>query len=212
MMMTWMNNLFGIFSKKRRELTRLKEAFLLGNMSSKEYKEKVYILCPDTWSMIASPTDKELLDLNQKFNRNLISKEEYKNKLKTLDEELWEKLIDDEDEKIEYELEKKLKTGKISQEEYKKEILTLHKKPYIAILNIKYDEENGRYEFEFDWNDFFIEELRENDFNGTTENELIDDWYLAFSTMVASESDKVILTDPEDMRKVNKKKSKTEHF
>lgn len=200
-----------MFSKKKRDIHRLKESLLLGNISSKEYKDKVYLLCPDTWSTIASPTDKELLDLNQRFNKNLISKEEYKRKLKPLDEESWEKLLDD-DERFEYYLERRLKIGKISQEDYKKELLTYQKLPYIAILNIEYDEKNSQYAFEFDWNEYFIDELKENKFNGVTDNELVDDWFTAFSTMVASESGKVILTDPEDMRKVTKKKSKTEHF
>ena len=206
--MKTMMNLFK--SKKKRQLDDLKESFLLGKLSTKDYKEKVYMVDPEEWERIATPEDKELLQLNESYNHNLISTEEYKSRLKFLDIDRWITLLDDK-EKYKYNLETKLSSGKIRKEEYDKEILTLEGKPYIGITNIEFDPENG-IGMEFDWNDYFIEELKENGFTGNTDQDLINDWYNSFCAMVASQSDKVILTDPEDIRKVTKKKNKTEHF
>ena len=207
--MKWMMNLFK--SKNQKQLESLKESFLLGKLSAKEYKEKVYMIDPSEWDRIATPEDKEMLHINESYNCNLISKEEYKEKIKNLDKDKWILLLDD-DERYVYDLEVKLKEGKITQETYKKEILTIEKKPYISILNIEFDDEQSQYMFEFDWNEYFINELKDNGFKGVTDEDLVNEWFTAFSAMVASESDKVILTDPEDIRRVTKRKNKTEHF
>ena len=197
-------------SRKTRQLEDLKESFLLGKISTKDYKEKVYMIDSDEWDRISTPEDKELLQLNQSYNNNLINKEEYKSKLKYLDIEKWISLLDDREQYL-YNLETKLSSGKIGKGEYDKEILTLEGKPYIAITNIEFDPENG-IGMEFDWNEYFIEELKESGFKGNSDQDLVDDWFNSFSAMVASQSDKVILTDPEDIRRVTKKKNKTEHF
>lgn len=204
--------MFNIFkSKKTKQLEQLKEQFMLGNMNNKEYKARVYEISPDEWYKISTPEDKELRELNKKLNTNMISKEEYKSKIKHLDIETYIKILDDTERYV-YDLETKHENGKISDEEYDKEIKTLNGEPYIAIKKVEFDKETSQYMFEFDWNQHFIDELKDNGFDGDTDEAIMDEWFTTFCTMVAADSEKVIVTDPDDIRKVTKRKNATDHY
>jgi hypothetical protein len=59
-----------------------------------------------------------------------------------------------------------------------KEQATLNKEPYIAVLNTHVNPENIRTGFlELDWNDYFILQLKNNGYEGSTEEEIVDVWF-----------------------------------
>lgn len=198
-------------SKKQKEVEHLKFLLLSQHISYEEYKQKLYTIDKNLWLQSLSDKEKKLYDLNEKYNQNTINKEEYIKLIKDLDIDKWLSMVD-EYERTKYELEQKLNTGKITKNEFTKEIKTLDKEPYIHIINIDYNVKDGIHAIEFDWNDYFIDELKENGYTGKTDEDLIDQWFVALSTLVASESDSVIVTDPEDLRKIRKKDSKTEYY
>jgi len=198
-------------SKKEKEAEALKFLLLSEKITYEEYKSRLYDIDRDLWFQALTPTEKRLHDVNITYNQGMISKDEYLQRLKELDITKWLELVD-EITRTKHELHEKLNTGKISKSEFTKEIKTLNKEPYIHILNIDYNVKDGIHAIEFDWNDYFIQELKDNGYNGKTDEELIDQWFVALSTLVASESESVIVTDPEDLRKIRKKDKRTEYY
>jgi hypothetical protein len=112
----------------------------------------------------------------------------------------------------EFDLELQHKSNDITENEYYRELATLHKRPYVNITNIEMDSKGvGTHSIEFDWNEYFIRNLKENGFTGNTDEELVDKWFVTVSTAIASESEAVIVTDPEDFSKLSKS-GRTEHY
>jgi hypothetical protein len=59
-----------------------------------------------------------------------------------------------------------------------KEIATSKKEPYIAVLDTHVNKDNIRNGFfELDWNEYFVLQLREAGYKGTTEEEMVDQWF-----------------------------------
>jgi hypothetical protein len=204
--------MFGWFRpKKVKEAEKLKFLLLSEQITYEDYKSRLYDIDRDLWFQSLSSTEKKLHDINLSYNKGMLNKDEYLEKLKELDPKKWASMVDDV-ERTKYELTEQLNTGKLSKNEYEKEIKTLDKEPYIHILNIEYNVKDGIHAIEFDWNEYFIKELKENGYSGKTDEEIIDQWFVALSTLVASESDSVIVTDPEDLRKIRKKDKQTEYY
>lgn len=62
---------------------------------------------------------------------------------------------------------------------YDKAVATIKGEPYIAVVDSQYDadqEVNGFY-FEFDWNDKWIELLKENGYTGITDDQIVQRWF-----------------------------------
>lgn len=204
--------MFGWFKpKKVKEAENLKFQLLADKITYEEYKSKLFDIDHDLWYDALSMSEKRLHNINMKYNQGVINKDEYLSEIKVLDTKKWLSMVNDVD-RTKYELEDKLSTGKITKNEYEKEIKTLNKEPYIHIINVEYNVKDGIHAIEFDWNDYFIQELKDNGYTGNTDEELIDQWFVALSTLVASESESVIVTDPEDLRKIRKKDKQTEFY
>jgi hypothetical protein len=204
--------MFGLFkSKKVKEAEKLKFLLLTEKITNQEYKDGLLKIDMELWLQSLSPTEKRLHDCNVKYNNGLLNKDEYLNEIKNLDIQKWLSMVDD-DTRTKHELFTKMESGKITKNEYTKELKTLNKEPYIHILNIDYNVQDGVHAIEFDWNDYFIQELKENGYTGKTDEELIDQWFVALSTLVASESDSVIVTNPEDLHKMRKKDKQTDYY
>jgi hypothetical protein len=197
--------------KKVKEAEKLKFQLLSEQITIEQYKSRLYDIDRDLWLQSLSPNEKQLHDITITYNQGMMSKDEYLEKLKDLDIKKWLSMVDDL-ERTKYELHEKLSTGKLTKNEYEKEIKTLNKEPYIHILNIDYNVKDGVHAIEFDWNEYFIQELKDNGYVAKTDEEIIDQWFVALSTLVASESDSVIVTDPEDLRKIRKKDKQTEFY
>jgi len=59
-----------------------------------------------------------------------------------------------------------------------KEIATAKKEPYIAVLDTHVNKDNIRNGFfELDWNEYFVLQLKEAGYKGTTEEEMVDQWF-----------------------------------
>ncbi len=85
------------------------------------------------------------------------------------------------------ELAKKL--GQLSEFEYEKEKATLTDEPWVVVKDSKFEENDGKCGLmvELDWNDLFIEKLREEGYEGLDDVSLIKKWYAELCRVVALE-------------------------
>lgn len=78
-------------------------------------------------------------------------------------------------EKLQHDLDRKT----ITQDEYDKHCYTLEGKPWFAILHGDYDDDGtggGNIKFELDWNNEFVQTLRNYEWEGTDE-EVVNSWF-----------------------------------
>ena len=84
-------------------------------------------------------------------------------------------------------------TAKPKKPTNEKEIATANEEPYIKVLETKLNPDNPRNGFfELDWNQYFVEQLRTNGFRGSTDEEVVDQWFQELRRNIASEQE---LTD-----------------
>ena len=79
-----------------------------------------------------------------------------------------------------------LKWGKIKKKEYDRQIKNLEGEGWVDIINVIYDPKlAARASFELDYNDKFVEELREQGYPGATDEEVVSNWmdHLFFTSM-----------------------------
>jgi hypothetical protein len=70
-----------------------------------------------------------------------------------------------------------------------KERATALNEPYIAVLDTKVNKENVRNGFfELDWNDQFVVQLKEAGYTGTTQEEIVDQWFQELCRNVGAEA------------------------
>jgi hypothetical protein len=190
-------------SQKDKDLENLHKRYSDGLITKDEYKSLLHTLDEAAWYSMLSDKEKNTIMVNKAFNRGEITIEEYKEKIKDLDHDKWVSLLS-EPEKILYDLSQSLRNGEITSHEYEKQLKTHRKEAHISVLNVNYDDE-GAY-VEFDWNSYFIDELKESGYTGLTDEEIVDKWFSALCTTIAAESETVIVTNPDDLRKVRKNK------
>ena len=71
-----------------------------------------------------------------------------------------------------------------------KELATKNKQPWVAVLETHVNKENVRNGFfELDWNEYFVLQLREAGYNGSSEEEIVDKWFQELCRNVGAESD-----------------------
>lgn len=84
-----------------------------------------------------------------------------------------------------------------------KEIATEAKEPWVSVLNIEVDPENpGNGAFELDWNEFFINQLRNSGYSDSDENDMVDRWFQDVCRHVVMESyekDEAMVTRSSDL-------------
>jgi len=71
-----------------------------------------------------------------------------------------------------------MKYGKITKSEYEKNVATLYGKPHVQVMDSGFDahEGPGGFWMEFDWNEQFIDFLRESGYTGFDDQEIFDKW------------------------------------
>lgn len=70
-----------------------------------------------------------------------------------------------------------------------KELATEKKEPYINVINTHVNPENVRNGFfELDWNEYFVLELRNNGYQGESEEEVVDQWFQELCRNVGAEA------------------------
>lgn len=212
-------SIFDIFlSPTEKKLKQIFKQLKNGEITELEYYSMLYDIDYEKYTTIVPDhlsdkitTQKHATKLTKQFNMGDITKDEYISKIKTIDIDKWKQYATTK-EIAEYDLEQQFKAKEISENDYYRELATLDKRPYVNITNIEMDSKGiGTHSIEFDWNEYFIANLKENGFTGNTEEELVDKWFITVSTAIASESEAVIVTNPEDFTKLSKS-GKTEHY
>ena len=70
-----------------------------------------------------------------------------------------------------------------------KELATERKEPYIAVLDTHVNKDNLRNGFfELDWNEYFVVQLTEAGYKGSSEEEIVDAWFSELCRNVGAES------------------------
>lgn len=69
-----------------------------------------------------------------------------------------------------------------------KEQATAKEEPYISVVNTHVNKDNVRNGFfELDWNDIFVLQLRQQGYQGTTDEEVVDKWFQELCRNVGAE-------------------------
>ena len=70
-----------------------------------------------------------------------------------------------------------------------KDLATERKEPYIAVLDTHVNKDNLKNGFfELDWNEYFVVQLREAGYTGSTEEEIVDAWFSELCRNVGAEA------------------------
>ena len=70
-----------------------------------------------------------------------------------------------------------------------KEIATERKEPYVAVLDTHVNKDNIRNGFfELDWNEYFVLQLKEAGYQGSSEEEIVDQWFQELCRNVGAEA------------------------
>jgi len=78
--------------------------------------------------------------------------------------------------------------NKISDNDYEKEIATLNNEPWVTMVSIKPDSDKPDHgEMELDWNDLFVEELKEAGYNAPMDDQIVDLWLADLCRNIALE-------------------------
>ena len=82
--------------------------------------------------------------------------------------------------------------AKVQEEEAKltpKERATQKKEPWVAVLDTHVNKENIRNGFfELDWNEYFVLQLRNAGYKGSTDEEIVDAWFTELCKNVGAEA------------------------
>lgn len=77
---------------------------------------------------------------------------------------------------------------KVTDLEYEKQMATLKGESWVHILNVKPDSDTPNHgELELDWNDKFVEELREGGYEGAADEQVVDKWLADLCRNIAME-------------------------
>lgn len=85
-------------------------------------------------------------------------------------------------------LELDLREGKLGEIEYQKKKATLNKEPWVTVINMHFGGKTAlEGSFELDWNEFFVDKLRNEGYNGPTPDSVVNQWFMEVCRNVALE-------------------------
>jgi hypothetical protein len=91
-----------------------------------------------------------------------------------------------------------------------KDIATEAGEPYIKVLDTNVDPENPKYGyFELDWNQHFVNNLKEHGFSGNTDEEVVDHWFSVLCNTIADEATP-LSADNQIVKETKREDGKTE--
>jgi hypothetical protein len=97
-------------------------------------------------------------------------------------------LIENEDQKALAILELDYKEAKITDTEYQKQSATLKGEPWVTVLNLGFGgKQSLEGSFELDWNEFFVESLKTSGYQGPTDDNIVNQWFMEVCRNVAME-------------------------
>ena len=71
-----------------------------------------------------------------------------------------------------------LKNEKIGKVEYEKKVAEIREEPFINVLEMGVNPEDAKVGFiELDWNDHFVKMLHANGYTGTSDEEVVNEWF-----------------------------------
>jgi len=114
-------------------------------------------------------------------------------------------------------LDVELKHHKLDKTEHEKQVAEARKEPWVAMPNISWDPSDpSKSFFELDYNSYFVEFLRENGYEGASEQEIVEKWLTDVCRSVASdlgEQDNTFIATavPTNRRARRPNKQKTEY-
>lgn len=143
-------------------------------LSGYELSEKLLEIRKDEYN--DDDYNRKLYDL--KLNHKKITKSEYNRLLVTL--------IKDEKQKALTTLNLDYDDGKIPQAEYEKQMATINGEPWINVLSLTFDIKNSKEgSFELDWNDIFVENLKNAGYVGPTPDNVVNQWFMEICKNIA---------------------------
>lgn len=151
----------------------------------------------------------ELLSLKRKYKH--ISKEEYDYELVEI--KYKNSKFDTDLSFARYELDKKY--GKLTEKEFDKAVYSLGNRPWVDVIHSEYNDndKSDGFIFELDWNDAFIIMLRDEGYNGNTDESIVEQWFedKSIDTYlgVLSEQMAEIGEDPKDAHSIGRPGGRT---
>lgn len=141
-------------------------------ISNYEYEKELTIL-----TMSGKEKDLALLEIEKEHNK--ISESEYKEKYLKLT--LSGKELELELAKLD------LENGKIKQNEYEKTVATINGEPWVNVVSLEPGLKGVPGQIELDWNDIFIERLREEGYKGADDDDIANAWLTNLCKIIAIE-------------------------
>lgn len=130
--------------------------------------------------------NKQKLIADAMLNYKVIDQETYDLKIIELDYEY--KRIVETDYNIQL-LNHNFKYGKIEEIEHSKKTATLKEEPWVRIINVGFNSETpNQGEFELDWNDVFVQELKDAGYEGIADEQIVNNWLSEICKNIAMET------------------------
>lgn len=139
--------------------------------------------------------DLKLLDLNKEdYDKDTYTTKKWDIELKYghINEQTYHDnlitLIKDEKQKALAALEIDHRKGKVNDLEYEKQLATLQGEPWINCLSMDFGGKTAlEGSFELDWNEQFVEKLKEAGYSGPTPDNIVNQWFMEVCRNVAME-------------------------
>lgn len=97
-------------------------------------------------------------------------------------------LIEDEHQRELAMTELEFQTGKLTDNQYQKKIATLSKQPWVTVINMDFGgKQSLEGSFELDWNEYFVESLKNSGYQGPTPDAIVNQWFMEVCRNVAME-------------------------
>ena len=110
----------------------------------------------------------------------------------------------EEEAKKQAEEEAKKQAEEAAKKNSPKEIATAAGEPWVQVLNVELDKDNlGAGAFELDWNDIFVARLFKSGYQGKTDADVVDNWFLDVCRHVVLETYQQEQADPEKRANTN---------
>ena len=95
---------------------------------------------------------------------------------------------DNEDEAQIAELRVDLKNENIGKVEFEKKVAGIRKEPWVNVLELGVNPENAQAGYiELDWNDEFVNMLKQSGYEGKSEEEIVDRWFQTLCQTIGNE-------------------------
>lgn len=129
---------------------------------------------------------KQALSLTAKYKHNIIDQETFD--LKSIEIEFEYKKIDELTKNIQM-LDHNYKYGHLEEQKYEKQVASLRDEPWVKIVNVGFNKDSpSQGELELDWNDVFVNQLKEAGYEGIADEQIVNNWLSEVCKNIAMET------------------------